>query len=129
MFFAANGIIVALVMAIQPLGLGDGSKDEWFRDDCGKIENELVDVQPIVSTNVFAALRADGNVDTWGGSDSSENCSEVIEKLATDVKSVYSTTSDGSVVIWGDKEKRGDCYDFKEQLTADLQSIYQQWPK
>ena len=77
---------------------------EWIED--GTVLSTISNEQAI------AALKADGGVVAWGVAEYGGDCSNIQEKLAADVQSIYSTTNgfaalkaDGSVAAWGGKAK------------------------
>ena len=64
---------------------------------------------------VFAALKDDGSVVTWGDSDYGGDSSSVSSALSNGLVVIYSTSrafaalkDDGSVVTWGDSDYGGD---------------------
>ena len=99
--------------------------------DCHAIQDQLVDVQHIYSTNTaFAALKAGGSVVSWGHGDNGGDCSKVQSQLV-DVQHMYSTKyafaalkAGGSVVAWGGGFAGGDCSKLQGQLASDVQHIY-----
>jgi len=78
---------------------------------------------------VFAALKTDGTVVTWGDSYYGGDSSAVASKL-TNVKAIYSTSiafaalkTDGTVVTWGDSNGGGDSSAVASKLT-NVKAIY-----
>jgi alpha-tubulin suppressor-like RCC1 family protein len=103
--------------------------------------NGTIDVTQISSTfNAFAALRSDGSVITWGGSDgytynSGGDSSAVASQLngtidVTQISSTYDAfaalRSDGSVVTWGVSAYGGNSSVVASQLNGaiDVTQIY-----
>ena len=78
---------------------------------------------------VFAVVKGDGSVVTWGNENHGGDSSDAQEQLAG-IQHIYSTfaafaavKADGSVVTWGYQNHGGDSSDVQEQLAdEDLRS-------
>ena len=124
--------------------------DTTYGGNSSSVSKQLdgtIDVKEIYSTGTaFAALRVDGSVVTWGGSNSYSwygygnsngggNSNTVAKQLdgTIDVVSISSTygafaalKADGSVVTWGDSYYAGDSSSVAKELngTIDVVKIY-----
>ncbi len=129
----------------------DGSVVTWgnsnYGGDSSAVASQLdgtIDITQIYSTYgdtifntsaAFAALRNDGSVVTWGGSNSGGDSSAVASQLdgTIEVAQIYSTytafaalRSDGSVVTWGNYNFGGNSSEVAAQIdgTIDVTQIY-----
>jgi hypothetical protein len=79
---------------------------------------------------VFAALKEDGSVVTWGLAANGGDSSSVSSNLASGVKTVFSTSSafaalkeDGSVVTWGSSHG-GDSSSVSSNLASGVKTVF-----
>jgi alpha-tubulin suppressor-like RCC1 family protein len=83
------------------------------------------------SLGAFAALKADGSVDTWGSSDFGGDSSAVASQISSGVSQIFSTQgvfaalkADGSVVTWGSPYVGGDSSAVASQLSSGVSQIF-----
>jgi hypothetical protein len=80
---------------------------------------------------VFAALKEDGSVVTWGLAANGGDSSSVSSNLVSGVKTVFSTgyafaalKEDGSVVNWGDKDYGGNSSSVSSNLASGVKTVF-----
>ena len=79
----------------------------------------------------FAAVREGGSVVTWGDPTSGGDCSNVLDKLLSGVKAIYSTgyafaavKDTGEVVTWGDSSSGGDSSLVSDSIASNVVKLY-----
>ena len=119
--------------------LADNSSDIGFSSVASKLasnvktiySNQFTSAPLVSSDSVFAALKTDGSVVTWGDKGHGGDSSDVAAELSSNVETIYSNKrafaalkTDGSVVTWGGAVSGGDSSSVESKLGSNVETIY-----
>eukprot|EP00973_Karenia_brevis_P046704 6480087-Karenia_brevis.AAC.1 len=108
----------------------DGSVATWGKDVCGSVRKHLLSGVLCLqsATGVFAAIKENGTIITWGQSDYDAASSLLLKPPATlgavclvsTEKAFAAIQESGAVVAWGDPQFGGDTHRVSEELESGV---------